>query len=368
MKLTKKLAALLLAAAAGLLGLSACTDDSGPDTPGTTTQPEKGFAADSVIGVSLPWLGTTNWAEASKLLDSELAAAGFKPTVLQADQKIEVQQQQIESLIEAGAKVIVVGPEDGKSLGTVLEKAKAEGIFILGYDRLLENTNAVDGVVQYGSVDTGREQAKALLAGLAAWKGDGPYNIELFGGGPADPNAPNFFKGAMEILQPKIDDGTLVVVSGQTTFQDCATEAWSADKAQERMDSLLATFYSDKDIDGALSPNDSIARAIITAVQNSGNTDPFPTSGLDSDVLSIEWIAAGTQYSTVDKPAKDLVAKTLELIKILQSGKDLPAGTGTAKNGVIDVQLFELPPVAVTKDNACTVFANDAERFAAAQC
>ena len=72
---------------------------------------------------------------------------------------------------------------------------------------------------------------QALLDGLKEVKGEGPYNIELFGGGPADPNAPNFFKGAMSVLQPLIDDGTLTVVSGQTDFTQCATVDWDNAKA-----------------------------------------------------------------------------------------------------------------------------------------
>jgi putative multiple sugar transport system substrate-binding protein len=240
-----------------------------------------------------------------------------------------------------------------------LEKAKAQGIIVIGYDRLIENTDAIDGLVQYNSVGTGRLQGQALLDGLAAWSGEGPYNIELFAGGPADPNAPNFFNGAMEILQPKIDDGTLVVVSGQTTFQDVATESWSNEKAQARMDSLLATFYSDKKIDGALSPNDGIARAIITAVENAGYTDPFPTSGLDAENDSVEWIWNGRQWSTVHKDQVPLITKVIDLIKIAQGGGNLPAGSETAQNGVKDVQVYALDPVVVTKANECQAFAGD---------
>ena len=98
--------------------------------------------------------------------------------------------------------------------------------YVIGYDHLLENTTGVDGIVQFGSVKTGELLAQALLDGLKEMKGEGPWNIELFGGGPADPNAPNFFQGAMSVLQPLIDDGTLTVVSGQMDFTQCATMDW----------------------------------------------------------------------------------------------------------------------------------------------
>jgi len=333
------------------------TESDTPDAPES-----EGFEAGSTIGVSLPWLGTQNWKEAEVMFKEQLEAAGYNVIVQAADQKVPQQQQQIESMIENGAKVIVVGPVDGSQLGSVLEQAKAAGVYVIGYDRLIENTTGVDGIVQFGSVKTGELQAQALLDGLKANKGDGPYNIELFGGGPADPNAPNFFKGAMSVLQPLVDDGTLNIVSGQTDFTQCATVDWDNSKAQARMDALLSGFYSDKEIDGVLSPNDGIARAIITACENAGQPIPV-VSGLDAENESVEWVWSGKQYSTVAKPTDALVAQTVEIINSLQAGKGMPATDVTADNGKIEVKVYELPPVVVTKDNAKEVFANDPGRL-----
>ena len=359
-----------VAAIVAALSLSACGGGRGaePADPGGTGSgaPAAGFAADATIGVALPWLGTQNWKEAEVMFKDQLTKAGFTPLVQAADNKVPQQQQQIESMIQNGAKAIVVGPVDGKQLGPVLENAKAEGILILGYDRLIENTAAIDGVVQFGSIRTGELQGQALLDGLAAEKGDGPYNIELFAGGPADPNAPLFFEGAMKVLQPKIDDGTLVVVSGQKEFTQAATPDWDNAKAQARMDSLLSGFYADKKIDGVLSPNDGIARAILTSASQAGQDQPI-VSGLDAENESIKWIWEGKQYSTVAKPTDKLVGRTIELIQAAQKGEALPAGDDTANNGVVDVPIFQLDPVVVTKANIKDVFANDPERLALLQ-
>ena len=370
----KKLFALLLALVM-VMSLAACgggrTEAAAPaEKPAENNAaaapeaaaPVAGIEAGATIGVSLPWLGTQNWKEAEEMFKTELEAAGFKPLIQAADNKVPQQQQQIESMIQNGAKVIVVGPIDGTQLGAVLEEAKAAGVYVIGYDRLLENTTGVDGVVQFGSVKTGELQAQALLDGLKEMKGEGPWNIELFGGGPADPNAPNFFKGAMSVLQPLIDDGTLTVVSGQTDFAQCATQDWDNSKAQARMDSLLSGFYSDKEIHGVLSPNDGIARAIITSCEQAGQAIPA-ISGLDAENESVEWVWAGRQYSTVAKPTDALVAQTIEIIKSLQAGNGMPATDVKVNNGKIDVLVYELPPVVVTKDNAKEVFANDPGRL-----
>ncbi len=329
---------------------------------GSAAGENKGFPADATIGVSLPWLGTQNWKEADVMFKEELEKAGFKVILQAADNKVAQQQQQIESMIQNGAKVIVVGPIDGSQLGTVLEEAEAAGVSVIGYDRLIENTTGVDAIVQFGSVKTGEIQAQALLEGLEKEKGAGPYNIELFGGGPADPNAPNFFKGAMSVLQPKIDDGTLNIVSGQLDFTQCATTDWDNSKAQARMDSLLSGFYADKEIHGVLCPNDGIARAIITSCEQAGQKIPV-VSGLDAENESVEWVWAGKQYSTVAKPTEALVGKTLEVIKALQAGNDIPAFDTTVNNGKKDVGIYELPPLVVTKENIKEAFANDPSRL-----
>lgn len=370
----KRLIGIAAGVAAAALTLTGCgggrgaepsaNEPSGTPTSGQTSEPTTGgFEAGSLIGVSLPWLGTQNWKEAETMFGEQLKAAGFEVLVQAADNKAANQQQQIEAIIEQGAKVVVVGPVDGTQLGTVLEKAKAAGVYVIGYDRLIENTEAVDAIVQFGSVLTGRLQGEALLTGLAANKGSGPYNIELFGGGPLDPNAPNFFKGAMEILQPKIDDGTLTVVSGQTEFTQVATQDWDNGKAQARMDSLLSGFYSDKDIHGVLSPNDGIARAIITASEDAGQEIPI-VSGLDAEDESVSWIWEGRQYSTVAKPTNELVAKTVELIQALQKGEELPPADETTDNGVIEVPVYALAPTVLTKENIKEFFKDDPDRLA----
>ena len=348
------------------LALAACgggrNEATEPSKNNDEVVADGGFEAGATIGVSLPWLGTQNWKEAEEMFKAELEAAGFNPIIQAADNKVPQQQQQIESMIQNGAKVIVVGPIDGTQLGAVLEEAKAAGIYVIGYDRLLENTTGVDGVVQFGSVKTGELQAQALLDGLKEKKGEGPWNIELFGGGPADPNAPNFFKGAMSVLQPLIDDGTLTVVSGQTDFTQCATLDWDNAKAQARMDSLLSGFYADTEIHGVLCPNDGIARACITSCEQAGQEIPV-VSGLDAENESVEWVWSGRQYSTVAKPTDALVAQTVEIIKSLQAGNGMPATDVAVNNGKIDVLVYELPPVVVTKDNAKEVFANDPGRL-----
>ncbi|MCV2395768.1 sugar ABC transporter substrate-binding protein [Actinotalea sp. M2MS4P-6] len=357
---------LVAASAAGALLLTGCSSSDRTDSTSSSTESASeaaGFAADATIGVALPQKTSENWVLAEDLFNTGLADAGFNPIVQFANGGVTEQQNQISAMIEQGAKVIVVGAIDGSQLGTQLEAAAADGIKVIAYDRLVKNTEAVDMYVAFDNYQVGVLQGTALLQGLAERKGDGPYNIELIAGSPDDANATPFFLGAMSVLQPKIDDGTLVVVSGQTSFEEVATQGWKAENAQKRMDTVLAGFYTDTELDGILSPNDTLGRAAMTAVAQAGKETPVVT-GQDSEVESVKSIMAGEQYSTIYKDTRELVAQTIKEITLLQQGQDPEINdTESYDNGVKIVPSYLLTPLIVTKDNAATVYANDTTLF-----
>ncbi|MCC9066906.1 sugar-binding protein [Arthrobacter cryoconiti] len=318
-----------------------------------------GFAADSVIGVALPQKTSENWVLAEKLFNDGLKTAGFKGDVQFANAGVSEQQNQISAMVAKGAKVIIVGAIDGGQLGTQLKQAKDAGATIIAYDRLLTNTPDVDYYVAYDNFKVGELQGQALLDGMKAKKPTGPYNIELFAGSPDDANAKVFFDGAMKVLQPKIDDGTLKVVSGQTSFEQAVTQGWKAENAQKRMDTLLVGSYGSAELDGVLSPNDTLARAVITSVKAAGKSVPTIT-GQDSEVESVKSIMAGEQYSTINKDTTALVNHAIEMAKDLQAGKSLEINDPKSyNNGVKVVPAFLLVPKIVTKANAAEEYAND---------
>src|SRR6476659_2420065 len=204
--------------AVAALVLTGCgrSSDTGT-TPGASGgSAAAGFPANAVIGIALPQKTSENWVLAEKLFNDGLSGAGFKADVQFANGGVSEQQNQISAMVTKGAKVIIVGAIDGAQLGTQLQQAKDSGATVIAYDRLLLNTDNVDYYVAYDNFKVDELQGKALLDGMKAKKPNGPYNVELFAGSPDDANAKVFFDGAMSILKPKIDDGTLKVLSGQT--------------------------------------------------------------------------------------------------------------------------------------------------------
>jgi putative multiple sugar transport system substrate-binding protein len=364
MRLFAKVVGVTAVAALALTGCGRASDSGSGTAPGagsTGGSGSSGFAADASIGISLPQKTSENWVLAEGLFNDGLKKAGFKPDVQFANGGVSEQQNQIQAMITKQAKVIVIGAIDGAQLGSQVKAAKDSGAIVIAYDRLIKNTADVDYYIAYDNFKVGTLQGQALLDGMKAKKPNGPYNIELFAGSPDDANAQVFFDGAMSVLKPKIDDGTLKVASGQTSFNQVVTQGWKAENAQKRMDTLLSANYTSTTLDGVLSPNDTLARAIITSVKQAGKPIPIVT-GQDSEVESVKSIMAGEQYSTINKDTRALVAKTIEMVQALQKGQNPPPGINDTKsynNGVKVVPAELLPPVIVTKENAKEAYAND---------
>ncbi|GLY29118.1 sugar-binding protein [Kineosporia sp. NBRC 101731] len=352
----------LLVGAAALLALTACGSERDGETGSDSAAPEKGFAQNSLIGVALPAKTSENWVLAGDLFTQGLKDAGFQADVQYAGASTTVadQQAQITAMVTKGAKVIVIGATDAAQLSTQVAQAKESGAVVVAYDRLITNTKDVDYYIAFDNFKVGELQGQALLDGMKEKKPNGPWTIELFSGSPDDNNSKVFFDGAMSVLQPAIDKGDVVVGSKQTDIKQTATQGWKAENAQSRMDSLLTSAYSgDKKVDGVLSPNDTLARAIITSVKGAGKPIPVVT-GQDSEVESVKSIMAGEQYSTINKDTRKLVAETLTMVKSLQAGQEPTVNdTDSYDNGEKVVPSYLLPPVIVTKENAAEAYAND---------
>ena len=347
--------------AVAALGLTGCASDGGGRGGETGGESASGFPADPLIGVALPDKTSENWVLAGGLFEDGLAEAGFEGDVQYAGASNAVadQQQQISTMVTNGAKVIIIGAKDGAQLGTQVAEARDAGAVVIAYDRLILNSDAVDYYVAFDNFKVGQLQGQALLDGLAAKFPDKTsYNVELFSGSSDDANAPVFFEGAMDILQPKIDDGTLVVVSGQTDIKQTATDGWKPENAQKRMDTIMQGSYQGTTVDGVLSPNDTLARAIITSVTDAGQADLPIVTGQDSEAASIPLIMSGDQYSTIYKDTRELVKTAIEMAQTLQAG-DKPDTTTETDNGNVDVPTLYLDPVIVTKENAAEAYKND---------
>ncbi len=318
-----------------------------------------GFPKGSLIGVALPQKTSENWVIAEKVFKKELTEAGYTPYIQFANNGVPEQENQILTMAAKGAKVIIIGAIDGSQLGTEVREAKRAGAYVIAYDRLIKNTRDVDYYVSFDNYKVGVLQGQGLIEGLKKRKGNGPWNIELIAGSPDDSNSQVFFEGAMSVLRPLIKDGTLKVKSNQIDFIKVATQGWKAENAQKRMDTILAGVYRHEPLHGILSPNDTLARAALTAARAAGKEAPVIT-GQDSEVESIKSILRGEQYCTVKKDTYALIRQTVAMVNELQQGKTPTVNdTKSYNNGVKIVPAYLIAPEIVTLDNIHDAYKDD---------
>jgi len=313
--------------------------------------------AAELIGVSMPTQSSERWIKDGNTMKDILEEMGFEVDLQFAEDDIPTQVNQIEAMLTKGAKVLVISAIDSSTLSSTLDMAGEEGVYVIAYDRLLVDTDAVSYYATFDNEGVGVLQAQSLVDGVRANKGEGPHNIELFAGSPDDTNSGYFFGGAMSVLQPLIDAGEFVVVSGQTSLAEVGTLRWDGAVAQARMDAILAANYSDgKPLAGVLSPYDGLSRGIISALLSFGyqvGTEDWPVvTGQDAEAASIKMIITGEQYSTVLKDTRDLAAVAAKMVVALLNGEEPEINdTETYDNNVKIVPSYLLIPHDVTIEN-----------------
>jgi putative multiple sugar transport system substrate-binding protein len=327
---------------------------------------------DLTIGVSMPTQTSERWIADGNNVKEQLEGEGYTVDLQYANDDIPTQSQQIDQMITEGADILVVAAIDGTALSGQLENAAANNIPVISYDRLIRDTENVDFYVTFDNFEVGVAQGNALLTGLGLRNEDGspgtatgPFNVELFAGSLDDNNAFFFWDGAMSVLQPLIDDGTLVVKSGQTNIEQAAILRWQQETAQRRMEDLLTSAYNDGTrVDGVLSPYDGLSRGIITALQNAGygpmlDAQPQPmavVTGQDAEIASVKLINDGVQSSTIFKDTRLLAEQAVAAASAFAEGNEPEANdTETYNNGVKVVPSYLLPVETVFADDIQSV-------------
>ncbi|MBR0773356.1 sugar-binding protein [Bradyrhizobium diazoefficiens] len=315
------------------------------------------FAQDKpTVGIAMPTKSSARWIDDGNNMVKVLKERGYNTDLQYAEDDIPNQLSQVENMVTKGAKALVIAAIDGTTLSDVLKQAKAKGIIVIAYDRLIRGTPNVDYYATFDNFQVGVLQADSIVQGLGLKDGKGPFNIELFGGSPDDNNAYFFYNGSMSVLKPYIDSGKLVVASGQMGMDKVATLRWDGATAQARMDNLLSAYYGNKKVNAVLSPYDGLSIGIISSLKGVGYgsaDQKMPIiSGQDAEVPSIKAMLRGDQYSTIFKDTRDLAKVTADMVDAALAGKQVTVNdTKTYENGVKTVPSYLLKPVVVYKDN-----------------
>ncbi len=255
------------------------------------------------------------------------------------------QVSQFDAALTNGAQVVVLMPVDSNAAAAMADRAKAQGVPIIAYDRMINNSDGVKYYVSFDNRRVGQLQAQSLIDRLNALGKNNPQIVAI-NGSPADANGQTFKKGAHDVFDPLVQGQKL------TILKEYDTPDWSPDQAQTEMQQAL-TAINNK-LDGVYVANDGMATGVISAMKTAGLTPLPPVTGQDAELSAIQRILTGEQYMTVYKALRLEAEGAAEIAVDLVNKQAVPANLTNGKtqsNGKVDVPSILLTPVVVTKDN-----------------
>ena len=359
----KKLLAMLLSVAmvSALVGCGsaaettepAATEEATEEAPAAEEEAPAAEATGTKVGVSMPTKDLQRWNQDGANMEAELKAAGYEVDLQYASNDVQTQVSQIENMINSGCNVLVIAAIDGSSLGEPLDMAKAAGIPVIAYDRLIMNSDAVSYYATFDNYMVGTKQGEYIEQALDLANAEGPFNMEITAGDPGDNNAGFFYQGAMDVLQKYIDEGKINVVSGQTKFEEVATAQWSTEAAQSRAENILSSNYADgTQLDIWLCSNDSTSMGVQNALE-ANYTGKYPViTGQDCDKANVKNMIAGKQSMSIFKDTRTLASQVVKMVGQILSGETVDVNdTETYDNGTGVIPSYLCEPVFADVNN-----------------
>ena len=297
-----------------------------------------------VVGVSWANFQEPRWALWDKTaIQATLEEAGAKYIEADAQTSSEKQVSDIENLIAQGADALIIIAWEGKALGPAIDAALAEGIPVVGYDRLIEDERVF--YTSFDNVEVGRMQARGVYAAQPTG------NYVFIKGSPTDANADFLYGGQLEVLQEAIDAGDIVNVA------NVYTDEWLDTNAQANLEQILTE--QNDDVQAVVASNDGTARGVMAALAGRGLLGTVPVSGQDGDFPNLNAVALGNQTVDVWKDARVLgEVSTKAALELIENGGDLAAVTGAAPFETPEgntVSSLLIDPIPITQENLQTV-------------
>jgi D-xylose transport system substrate-binding protein len=331
LKRTACIAAIAAMATAGLAACGGGNDDASDKSTGAAKSKGK-------IGIILPdTKSSVRWESFDRpLLTAAFQAAGIPADIQNAEGDAQRMQTIADQMITGGVTMLAIVNLDSNSGAAIENKAKAQGVQTIDYDRLTLGGSA-DYYVSFDNVAVGRTQGQGLQKCL----GDKAANIVYLNGSPTDNNATLFAQGAHEVLD-KV-----------TTYKKVAEQAvpdWDNQKAA----TIFEQMYTQQKgkIDGVLAANDGLGNAAVSILKKNNAAGKVPVTGQDATPQGLQNVLDGTQCMTVYKPIKAEADGLVKVVTALANGQK-PQTNGTTQDaqGHRSVPSILLQPMGIFKDN-----------------
>ena len=323
------------------------------------------------IGIVLPTKDEDRWLADEATFKKLIEEKGYKAEIMYSQADPAIEKANVEALIEKGIKVLMICPFDGAAAASTVEMAKAEGVKVISYDRLITGTDAVDYYVAFESAKIGEAMGQYLVDQAAAYGGSG-LNLYLYSGALTDNNSFTYFQGNWNALQPKIADGTFIVRNSEVAEKYKDIKDLSYDQLYEIMQSvdtewtpsvakslaeanLTNAAAEEKALSFITAPDDNTARAIADAFMADADVAEFRICGADGVEGSVQYLIDGKQDMTVYCNPAMIAVAAMELAEKLIAGEKVTSAE-TINNEAIDIPVIRCDVQPVTRDNLVEVW------------
>jgi D-xylose transport system substrate-binding protein len=248
-----------------------------------------------------------------------------------------------QTAITKGATVLVVDALDSGVGAHIESYAKAHGVPVIDYDRLVLGGQR-KYYVSFDNVKVGTLIGQGMVSCVAAWGVKKPQLI-VMKGAPTDNNATLFAQGYDAVLAPKFSSG----------WKDVSNPAGTWDPPTA-LSEFQQQYTAHPNINAALIPNDENGAPIIHYLTNKGiKPKTFPTTGQDATLTGLQNILTGYQCGTVYKPIYLEAQAAAALALYTRAGVAAPAslanGSTQDTTAKVAVKSALLPPTWVTTTN-----------------
>ncbi|WP_320196191.1 sugar ABC transporter substrate-binding protein [Agrobacterium rosae] len=266
---------------------------------------------------------------------AEMAKLCAKCTLIyqNANGDAALQQQQFNSVIAQGAKVIVLDPVDSAAAAALVEIAQSQEVKVIAYDRPIPAKPA-DYYVSFDNQGIGQAIAKSLVAHLKASGVPAGEGVLQINGSPTD--------AAAGLIRDGVHLG--LKDSGYKTLAEFDTPEWAPPKAQEWAAGQITRFGAD--IKGVIAANDGTGGGAIAAFKAAGVNPVPPVTGNDATIAALQLVISGDQYNTISKPSEIVAAAAAKVaVQFLKGEKP------EAKTSLYDTPSELFVPAVVTAEN-----------------
>ena len=328
---------------ATMLAMGACTMPSNSSTSQSNQAADPGKKVK--IGFSMATVKEERWQRDRDAFEAHCKKMNIDCEITVADNSSSRQANDVDNLLTKGIDALVIAPQEATEAAAMVEKAKAQGVPVISYDRLI-NSDKIDLYISHQVPVIGRKIAEYALQKQPTG------NYVMVYGASTDNNAHIMKKEQLSVLQPAIDKGDIKIVADQFITD------WKNDLALNFAENSLTK--ENDNIQAFIVSNDGMAGGVISALAKKGLAGKVLVTGQDAGLEALQNIAEGKQSMTVYKPIIPLASQAVEAAIKLAKKEQLT--TTTFKNdqlGGKEVRAMLLEVTVVDKHNLMDTVVKD---------